>query len=271
MNRLEFVNALRDRLLEAGFSDEYVSNQCAALENRLLELPDSTADEYTTEKNLEIVVKKLISKDGKERKIPETPAVEVNASVSQSSAEHTDAPQPEPSAQPTVTDTDVEIIETRPSKATAKATAEAVVEQYETCDNPKLLTLLLGILCAPTILLLLVLSFGIFAGAFILLASAILVIALGIIAIVGGGSLISLASLLYGATQLLSSTKYIGLHEVGFGLAVAGFTMAASILLYNVAVRLIPFLFEKIAQLSKLFVKKIVVLAKNAVKGCEQL
>lgn len=174
---------------------------------------------------------------------------------------------------PVISDSDVEVIEAPSTKRAAKArkAAENPSSQYITCEHPKLLTALLGILCAPTIILLLGVSFGVFAALFIALAAAILLIALAIIAIVGGGSVISLASLLYGATQLLTTAKYIGLHEVGFGLLVAGITMAASILLYNIAVRLIPYLFQKIAQLTKLFAKKLVGIAKNAVKGCEQL
>ncbi len=273
MNRQEFVDALHKRLLEAGFSDEYASKQCTALENRLLELPDSTADEYTTEKNLDIVVKKLISQDGDQRKAPESSAQPSKTPAEPKPVEKRSAPKAPPSAQPTISDDDVEVIETRTSKPTAKTRSSSgcTPDQYVTCDHPKLLTALLGILCAPTILLLLGASFGIFAAIFILLAAAILVIALGIIALVGSGSIISLASLLYGATQVLSTPKYVGLHEIGFGLLVAGATMAISILLYNVAVRLIPYLFQKIAQLTKLFIKKVVSIAHTAVKGCEQL
>lgn len=280
MNRQEFVDTLRKKLLDAGFSDEYASKQCSALQNKLLELPDSTADEYTTEKNLDIVVKKLIAQDGKERKAPVSSAPKTampNAGAQRSTSNKAPSQNAPASTKeqevPFSSDNDVEIVQAptaaRPPKA--RRSADKPDEQYVTCDRPKLLTALLGILCAPTIILLLGASFGVFAAIFIVLAAAILLIALGIIAIVGGGSVISLASLLYGATQVLSTPKYIGLHEIGFGLLVAGATMAASIILYNIAVRLIPFLFEKIAQLTKLFAKKLVSIAKNAVKGCEQL
>lgn len=280
MNRQEFVDALRKRLLDAGFSDEYANEQCDALQNRLLELPDSTVEEHTTARNLDIVVRKLIAQDGHER----TPAATVDQapsnaqpaqpkSATQAFKQMASAPKDAPSVQPMNDEDDVVIIDAPVSKRDAKArrAAENPADQYVTCDHPKLLTALLFLLCAPTIILLLGLSFGIFAAIFIVLAAAILVIALGIIVIVGGGSVISLASLLYGATQVLSATQYIGLHEIGFGLLVAGITMATSILLYNIAVRLIPFLFEKIAQLTKLFAKKLVTIAQTAVKGCEQL
>lgn len=271
MNRQEFADALRSKLLEAGFSDEYASNQSKALYNRLLELPDATAGEYTTEKNLDVVLRKLIAQDGSQRKAPKAPAPQMNSPAEKKPAAQQLRTERVP--QPEIDDSDVEIIQTTPTKRTQKArsAAENPADQYVTCEHPKLLTALLGILCAPTIILLLGVSFGAFAAIFIALAAAILAIALAIIVLVGGGSVISLASLLYGATQVLSTPKYIGLHEIGFGLLVAGVTMAASILLYNIAVRLIPFLFGKIAQLTKLFAKKLVGIARNAVKGCEQL
>lgn len=274
MDRQEFVDALHQKLLDAHFPDEYASQQSSVLMNRLLELPDSTAESYTTERNLDILVKKLISQDGDRRILPDAqpsdetsaPAEEdISANQSQTASGHREMP--------VISDSDVEIVATPTTKRAAKTArnAQNPAEQYVTCDHPKLLTALLGILCTPTIILLLGVSFGIFAGLFILLAAAILLIAVGIIVIVGGGSIVSLVALLYGATQLLSTAKYIGLHEVGFGLLVAGVTMAASILLYNVAVRLIPYLFQKIAQLTRLFAKKLTGIAKNAVKGCEQL
>lgn len=290
MDRQEFADALHQRLLDAGFSDEYASQQSSVLLNRLLELPDSKAETYTTERNLDILVKKLVSQDGHLRVASNhaQPAREdLSPQVSESASNEEDAqsdvsesvPSKPNSAHysrmnmPSVSDSDVEIINSLPGKRAAKAkhAADNPSDQYITCDHPKLLTALLGILCAPTILLMLCVSFGVFVAAFIALAASILLIALGIIAIVGGGSVISLASLLYGATQVLSPPRYIGLHEIGFGLLVAGVTMAASILLYNVAVRLIPFLFQKIAQLSKIFIKQLVGIAKRAVKGCEQL
>lgn len=277
MNRQEFVDALHQKLLDAGFPDEYASQQCSAIRSRLQELPDSSADSYTTEKNLDIVVKKLMAQDASKRTPPVSEANKVEKTPAEASAAPSRATvQNQATAHrdmPVISDSDVEIIQTPTSKRAIKAkrASENPADQYITCDHPKLLTALLAILCAPTIILLLVASFGVFAALFILLASAILLIALAIIAIVGGGSVISLISLLYGATQVLSTPKYIGLHEIGFGLLVAGATMAVSILLYNIAVRLIPYLFEKIAQLTKLFTKKLTGIAKNAVKGCEQL
>ncbi len=285
MNRQEFVDALRQKLLLAGFPNEYVSQQCTALQNRLLELPDSTADKYMTDKNLDIIVKKLLAQDGKlaqsstDVSAPKPSAEKPKPAAAPSrSASVKPAETPSVRPMPIISDSDVEIVEevsasghnTKRSKKTHRA-SEQPSEQYMTCNHPKLLTVLLGILCAPTVLLLLAASFGLFAGVFILLASAILVIVVGIIGIVGAGSVVSVVSLLYGATQVLSDPRYVGLHEIGFGLLVAGATMAASILLYNVAVRLIPFLFQKISILSKLFVKKLTSIAKNAVKGCEQL
>ena len=94
---------------------------------------------------------------------------------------------------------------------------------------------------------------------------------MAIVAITGVGSVISVLALLYGATQVLSGTKYVGFHEIGIGLIAAGVTMAASILLYNAAIRLIPYLYVKMGKLLKFFVRKLVSFTQNTLKGVEQL
>ena len=164
---------------------------------------------------------------------------------------------------------DVEFVDER--SVSKRRSAAAAVSEYVPCSKPRLLTFLLALICSPTILLILGAAFGIFSGVFLALAASIFVIVITIIGIVAVGSVLSIGALLYGATQLLTATKYVGFHEIGFGLIVAGATMAASILLYNAAVRLVPFLYLQMGKLLKWFVRKIAELAKNAVKGCAQL
>ncbi|MBQ8287736.1 MAG: hypothetical protein IJX76_03075 [Clostridia bacterium] len=273
MNRQEFIEALRQRLTAEGFPQEYVDTQCNALIEKLNGLPDETADQYTTARNLDIIVRKLVSQDADQLVVsaPETSEIPEDA--------ETIAPEqidPTPSAPPVTADpaasrADVQFVDEAslsPDRRSPRTVADA---EYITCDKPRLLMLALAAICAPTILFVLLGSFGLFALVFMALAAAICLIVVAIVAITGIGSVISVVALLYGATQVLSPPRYVGFHEIGVGLIAAGVTMAASILLYNVAIRLIPYIYVKMGKLLKFFTRKLVSFTKNTVKGVEQL
>lgn len=271
MNRMEFVEALRHKLTDEGFNADYVDTQCSNLTEKLSQLTDESAAQYTTDRNLDIIVRKLMIQDGSQRKVKPLQSKQPPAAAEEADDLSPDEPvRHEPkTASPSVR-TDVEFVEESATAVKRRAKATSASE-YIPCDKPRLLTFLLALICAPTILLILGTAFGLFSGIFMLLAVSILFIVVAIIAIVGIGSVLSVAALLYGATQLLSASRYVGFHEIGFGLLVAGITMASAILLYNAAIRLIPFLYLQMGKLLKLFYRKLVEFAKNAVKGCEQL
>ncbi len=254
MNRQEFIDALRRRLTDEGFSAEYVDTQCDALTEKLNGLDDATAGQYTSARNLDIIVRKLVSQDGDQ--IVAEPAEELPA---------------ESVAPRQTVSQDVQFVDESTLSPDRRGSRVAAADEYLPCDKPKLLTALLVLICAPTLILLLAVAFGLFGGVFMALAASIFGIVIAIVGIVGAGSVLSVGALLYGATQVLSSPRYVGFHEIGFGLIVAGVTMASSILLYNAAIRLIPYIYLKMGKLLKLFSKKLVYLAKNAVKGVEQL
>ena len=306
MTKLEFVNALRARLIEEGFNEDYVNSHCSKLTEKLSPLTDEAAAGYTTEENLDGFVRQMIIQESGHRKVKSTQSVrtsdDLRSDTDTSQSVYTDiksdAKEVEPledvkdakdaiwdanddltpmetsrtSSKPSNTSvrTGVEIVND-PSRSSRRRSAGSSPSEYIPCDKPRLLTFLLALICAPTILLILGTAFGLFGGIFLALAASIFVIVLAIIAIVGVGSVLSVGALLYGATQMLSTPRYVGFHEIGFGLLVAGITMASAILLYNAAIRLVPFLYTKMGKLVKWFARKIVEFAKNAVKGCEQL
>ncbi len=271
MNRMEFVEALRNRLTDEGFNADYVDTQCSNLTEKLSQLTDESAAQYTTDRNLDIIVRKLMIQDGSQRKVKPLPAKESPASIEEEADDLSpDEPvRQEPKSATTAVHADVEFVEEHPGSK--RQTKVSSAPEYIPCDKPRLLTLLLALICAPTILLILGTAFGLFSGIFMVLAVSILLIVIAVIAIVGIGSVLSVGALLYGTMQLISASRYVGFHEIGFGLLVAGVTMASAILLYNAAIRLIPFLYKQMGKLLKLFCRKLVEFAKNAVKGCEQL
>lgn len=264
MNRQEFIDALRQRLSEKGFPAEYVDTQCTTLTEKLNGLSGETADQYTTARNLDIIVRKLVSQDSEQIQSARSKQSE-SADESLSEIELT----PEPTSHAKAPDVQfVDEASLSPDRRTSRVAADT---EYIPCDKPRLLAFALGAICAPTILLILAVSFGLFAGVFMALAASIFLIVVAIVAIVCVGSLTSVLALLYGATQMLSTPRYVGFHEIGIGLIAAGLTIAASILLYNAAIRLVPYLYVKMCQLLKFFTRKLVSFAKNALKGVEQL
>ncbi len=293
MNRQEFIETLRQRLTEEGFPSTYIEQQCDTLTENLMSLPEDTEAQYVNERNIDIIVRKLISQDGNlievttptvkeatEEITPDSSEADVPANTADAAddGEATVAPDGaeaapiDESAETAVEADDQDDLSVKAPASNSRPAKRAVpIAEYTPCDKPRLLTLLLVLICAPTLILFLTSALGLFAGVFLALAASIFVIVIAIIGIVGVGSVLSLASLLYGATQILSSPRYVGFHEIGFGLIVAGATMASSILLYNLAIRWIPFISEQMGKLFKLFFRKLISFAKNAVKGCEQL
>ena len=273
MNRQEFIDALRQKLSAEGFPNEYVDTQCNVLIDKLAGLSDETANQYTTERNLDIIVRKLVSQDADQLVKPAAEPQAVVPAVETPPHAEIDVT---PSAEPIIVETasphsDVQFVDEASLEPERRAPRPVADSEYVTCSNPRLLTLALAGNCAPTILLFLLASFGLFAFAFAALAASICLIVVAIIAITGVGSIISIVALLYGVTQVLSAPRYVGFHEIGIGLIAAGFTMAASILLYNVAIRLIPYIYVKMGKLLKFFTRKLVSFTRNTVKGVEQL
>ena len=137
--------------------------------------------------------------------------------------------------------------------------------------DSRIMLISLLIIFAPVIILICAAALVGFAGAFVSLAAAIVAIIAVIFVVVMGGSVLSVASLLFGVLKLLSDTKYIGVHEVGLGLIFVGATLFIGISLYNVAVRLIPWLYRLLGKLfvfiCKLFGKTVAAVSK----GCDKL
>ncbi len=100
----------------------------------------------------------------------------------------------------------------------------------------------------PITLGLLAVIFGGFAGLFVGLVATIILSIVLMIGLVAAGSIVSLVGIIYGVTQLFSFPA-AGVYEIGLGVMIAGIVLFASVLLYNLALRLIPWLIKKVAVL----------------------
>lgn len=98
-----------------------------------------------------------------------------------------------------------------------------------------------------------------------LLAAAVALVFLGIIAllaavavgfiallivIVGAGCSVSLIGIIYGAYKIVTGVVPVGLYEIGLGITIGSVASLIGILMYNAAIRLVPFLIKKITQLA---------------------
>ncbi len=111
-------------------------------------------------------------------------------------------------------------------------------------------------LTLPITLLLLLGILGIFIGVWGVLAVMVvgaLVLLAGCVAL---GTVASLIGVIYGVSQLFTSVP-IGLYEIGIGVVIAGVTMFAGILIYNLAIRLLPFIIKLVYKLFRFVFAKL--------------
>ncbi len=128
-------------------------------------------------------------------------------------------------------------------------------------------------LCTLPITLVLFLVFAaVFGAIFAVLCGLIVLLVGGLIVGVTAGALLSLIGLVYGVTQLLTVASHApGLYEIGLGLIIAGCVMFGGILVYNLAVRLIPLLIRWLGALFRYCTGKIKDLFHMAKEACYKL
>ena len=91
--------------------------------------------------------------------------------------------------------------------------------------------------------------FGVFAVLFVALAALIVASIAVVIALVAGGAVTSLVAVVFGITQLFhigGGTVIAGIYEIGLGVMVAGIVLFLAVLLYNFAIRFLPWLMTKL-------------------------
>lgn len=88
---------------------------------------------------------------------------------------------------------------------------------------------------------------ALFVAAFALLAGLMVVSVAALAVVAAAGIAITLVALINGIVQALSSLP-IGLYEIGIGITTGAIVLFVSILLYNFAIRLIPFIMRQLAR-----------------------
>lgn len=150
----------------------------------------------------------------------------------------------------------------KPRKKPAQAPAGRRKEQQKSVDDyfeyapdaapstkGMIIFWLLFFVTLPLTIVLAAALFGIFAGLFVAMAVLIVASIAVVIALVAGGSVASLVAVVFGITQLLhigGGTLIAGLYEIGLGVMVAGIVLFFAVLLYNFAIRFLPWVMGKL-------------------------
>ena len=108
----------------------------------------------------------------------------------------------------------------------------------------------------PIVIVLALACVAIYIGFWIALAILMIGIVTGLIIFVSVGAIISLIGIVYGAIQLIKGLTPVGMFEIGLGVTVGAAVMFIGILVYNIAIRLIPFAMKMLAKLLALGFKK---------------
>ena len=144
-------------------------------------------------------------------------------------------------------------------------------EEHEVATEKGKTVFLVGlILTLPITLALLIAIYGLFAGLFAAIVGLIVALVVGMIALIAGGAVCSLVGIVYGVTQLFSFVE-AGIYEIGLGVTVAGIVLLLSVLIYNLAIRVVPILITKLAQFVGFVTKKIKELFFNIRRECYKL
>jgi len=148
----------------------------------------------------------------------------------------------------------------RPSQSVALHTSRAIkyadLDQVVAVDpRNRIIFWCVFALLSPILLGIVLLVVSVFLTVFLGLATVIAGCVVGLVGIVGVGTGITLFGLIYGTIQLLEAVP-AGLYELGIAVTVAGTSLLSGIVLYNIAIRLVPLLMKYLYELFRFVMRK---------------
>lgn len=108
------------------------------------------------------------------------------------------------------------------------------------------------VVAIPIAIALILLSIVLYLGFWIVLALLMIACIAVLVAFVTVGSFVSIVGIVYGVVELITGNTPVGLFEIGLGVIVGSAVMFIGILVYNFAVRFIPFGMKLLAKLFRL-------------------
>lgn len=139
----------------------------------------------------------------------------------------------------------------------------------EPSPNSRMFWILFAVSLPVTIPLALI-GFAVFAAMWVVLAALIVAAVAALVGVVAGGTATALVGIVYGITKLFSALP-VGLYEIGLGVMVGSAVMFAGILLYNFAIRLLPWLMRLVGRLFMYVCRQLGVLFRFLRRECAKL
>lgn len=154
---------------------------------------------------------------------------------------------------------DIEVIKTDEKNGDQNAPPSVSFDEYD--DFPENvpgspLFWVLFIVTLPITGALLLALIAVFCSLFAALSVLIVALIAVLVCDIAAGTALSLVGIIYGITCTVSVLSE-GLFEIGFGVLIGGAAMFAGILIYNLAVRLLPFAIKKLSVLMSFTMSKI--------------
>ncbi len=155
------------------------------------------------------------------------------------------APAPQPSEQSVTIEEDADIDEYIPYNQKVKMKK---IQNSKKGGNEWLYVLLL-VVTIPLAVALILTAFVLYLGFWVVLALAMIACIAVLVVFVTVFALIAIVGIVYGVVQLITGNMPVGLFEIGLGVMIGAAVMFIGILIYNFAVRFIPFIMKLLARL----------------------
>ncbi len=144
------------------------------------------------------------------------------------------------------------------AQAPKKKENSSLIEKYESERN----FWIIFFCCIPLIFFAAAVVLSVFALLFCSLVGVIIMLIGAMALAVSLGTGVSLVGIFYGVVEVLGGNLPAGLYEAGLGIISAGITMLVGVLMYNAAIRFIPWLMKLLKRLFKFLLKKIGIFAE---------
>ena len=146
---------------------------------------------------------------------------------------------------------DKDTIDTRKDRSSKKKPELPPLPEIRETAEGKRRFLTIAICLSPVIAVVAVLYFALWGAVFAAEGAIIAALIGAIIAVAASGTLASVFGIIYGIVKLTSQWSE-GIFEIGLGIVVAGATLLCGVLIYNLALRFMPWVIKKTAFLCRL-------------------
>lgn len=113
--------------------------------------------------------------------------------------------------------------------------------------------------------------FAVFVAMWLALAVLSTLLIVGVFVIAAAGALVSICGLLFGLIELIGGGTAAAMFEIGLALIIGAAVMFVGILIYNVAMRLVPYIIKKLGTLLVLIFKTFVKALRRLRKLCDSI